>query len=62
MDHDDTGEVIAQNFQNQDDSLNYDTLNTINMGSSLILTLEEALKTVGINVESKPFMIKLENN
>ena len=32
------------------------------MGSSSILTLEEALETVGTDVESDPFMLKVKKD
>ena len=62
MNQDDSDKTIALH---QNESLNLHSLETVNLGNS-ILTLEEALETVGPNVESKPFMIKsvtqVENN
>ena len=45
-----------------DDSVNLHSLETINLGSSSILTLEEALETVGTDVESDPFMLKVKKD
>lgn len=50
-------EGIANDLNRQDDSLILDSLDTHHLGPS-ILTLEEALETVAMNIESQPFQLK----
>jgi len=59
----DSKEDIASQLQREDHhSLDHmGSLETNNFGSS-VLTLEEALVTITINKESKPFLLKLKAN